>query len=160
MGERPGAHGLVEHGVLDAIELEPEEKEFRRGGGQALLGVAIELRADRIRGVAGIDQAGIGHEASEKVFERLVALHHLVEPFRCPLVPRHLIELAAIGGGERLALGLGPGEIALERLAVHAGIEMGEVPFGQGPEFGLHGAGTGGMVRGRDCLNGHGRRPA
>ena len=35
MGERPGAHGLVEHGVVDAIELEPEEKEFasrRRSG--------------------------------------------------------------------------------------------------------------------------------
>ena len=101
----------VEHRVVDAVELEPEEQKLARGRGQALLRVAIELRADRVRGVAGIDEARIGHEAAEQILHRLVALHGLAERLGCPLAPRDRIELAAIGLGERLALGLGPGEI-------------------------------------------------
>ena len=44
-------------------------------------------------------------------------------------------------GGEGFALGFGLGEIALELLAVHAGIEVGQVPFGQHAQFGLCRAG-------------------
>ena len=63
MAERGIGHGGLERGVVDAVELEREEQEMQRGGGDALLHVAVELGAHRIGGVAGIEQRGIGDRA-------------------------------------------------------------------------------------------------
>ena len=39
------------------VELEHEEQQMRRSGGDAVLHVAVELGARRIGGVAGMDQS-------------------------------------------------------------------------------------------------------
>ena len=79
MAERGIGHGGVERGIVDAVELEREEQQMQRGGGDALLHVAVEFGARRIGGVAGIDERGIGHEPAEQVLQRLVALDRLGE---------------------------------------------------------------------------------
>ena len=110
-------HRLVHDRVVDAVEFEPEEQKVARRSRQPLLRVAVELGAHRIRGVAGIDEPGIGHQAAEQILHGLVALHALRRaPMRRILAVGDRIELAAIGLRERLALGLGPGEVGLERL--------------------------------------------
>ena len=73
MAERRIGHGGFELGIVDAVELEREEQEMQRSGGDALLHVAIEFGDRRIGGVAGIAQRGIGHHPAERVVERLVA---------------------------------------------------------------------------------------
>ena len=79
MGERSPRHRAVDHRVVDPVEFQPEEQEFARGRGEPLLRVAIELRALRIGGVAGIDEARVGHQAAEQILDRLVAPHRLGE---------------------------------------------------------------------------------
>ena len=76
------------HRIVDAVELQAEEQEVARGGGEALLRVAVELRARRIGRVARIDEARIGHEAPEQILHRLVAPHGLPQGFRrAPATP-------------------------------------------------------------------------
>ena len=79
MAERGIGHRGVEHRVVDAVELEREEQQMRRGRGDALLHVAVEFRAHRIGGVAGVDEAGIGHEPADEIVDLLVALDRLGE---------------------------------------------------------------------------------
>ena len=140
-GERLRLHRRVEHRIVDAVELEGEEQELARGRGQPLLRVAVELGPLRIGGVARIDEAGIGHDPAEEVLDRLVAQHGGAERVCGVLASGEPVELAAVGLGEGLALGLGPGEVAREIRAVHGRVEVGEVPFGQGAELGWPGAG-------------------
>ena len=71
MAERGIAHGDVEHGVVDPVQLQRKEKQVRAGIGDLLLDVAIELRADGIAGVAGMEQAGIGDDPPEQLLQRL-----------------------------------------------------------------------------------------
>jgi hypothetical protein len=66
MGEGLLVHGLVHDLVVDAVEFEPEEQKLARRRRQALLGVAVELRPHRVGGVAGIDEARIGHDAPRR----------------------------------------------------------------------------------------------
>ena len=57
MAERGVAHRGFERRVIDAVELEREEQQMDRGGGDALLHVAVELGALGVGGIAGIDRA-------------------------------------------------------------------------------------------------------
>ena len=111
-GKRLRLHRGVEHRIVDAVELEGEEQELARGRGQALLRVAVELGPLRIGGVAGIDEAGIGHDPAEEILDRLVAQDGGAERMRGVLASGEPVERAAVGLGEGLALGLGPGEVA------------------------------------------------
>jgi hypothetical protein len=134
--ERLRPHGGFEHPVVDPVELEREEEELARRRGQALLGVAVELRALRIGGVAGIDETGIGHDPAEQILDRLIAHHRRAERRGGVVAPRHAVELAAIGLGKGLTFGLGAGEIAGEIRAVDCRVEVGQVPLGQAPKPG------------------------
>ena len=60
--------------VIEPVELEHEEQEMRRGGGDAVLHVAIELGARRIDRIAGMDEPRIGDQPADEIVERLVAL--------------------------------------------------------------------------------------
>ncbi len=73
MAERRIRHGGFEHRIIDPIELEREEQEVQRRGGDPLLHVAVELGAHRIGGVPGMHEAGIGDEPAEQIVQRLVA---------------------------------------------------------------------------------------
>ena len=74
VAERRIGHRRVELFIVDAVELEREEQQMQRGGRDAFLHVAVELRTDRIGRIAGIEQRGIGDEPAEPVVDRLVAL--------------------------------------------------------------------------------------
>ena len=63
VAERGIGHRGFELGVVDAVELEREEQQMRGGRRDALLHVAVELRARGIDGVAGMDEPGIGDRA-------------------------------------------------------------------------------------------------
>ena len=67
----------VDQRVVDPVEFEREEQQMRAGVGHLLLHVAVELGALRIGRVAGIDEAGIGDDAADQFFERLVVAQRL-----------------------------------------------------------------------------------
>ncbi len=132
MTERGVAHGGIERGIVDAVELEREEQQMHRSGGDALLQVAVELGALRIGGVAGIDQRGVGHQPAERVVERLVPLDRRGERRTSTLARRHLGELALIGLLEGLALVFAILQVPLQFRAFHAGIEVVRDPIPAG----------------------------
>ncbi len=109
---------------------------MRGGGRHALLHVAIEFRARRIDGVAGMDEPGIGAETSHQIVDRLVA------PYRGGERPAALCsagdfgKLAFIIGFESDAVGIDLAEIALDRRIVETGIKVVEIPFRQGARQG------------------------
>ena len=134
VAERGIRHRGFEFLVVDPVELEHEEQEMRGGGREALLHVAVKFRARRIDRVAGMDEPRIGGEPPEQVVEPLEALDRLREraPAARPLgEPRELaLEILL----ERDRIVVRPIEIALHRRVVDAGVEVGEVPLGQGAE--------------------------
>ena len=71
-GELRRLQRLRERRVVDAVQLQREEQELCRDGGQAILQVAIEFRAGGIGRVARIDQAGIAAEAAEDFLDALI----------------------------------------------------------------------------------------
>src|SRR5437879_5372724 len=66
-----------ERRILEPVQLEREEQQMQRGGGNLFLDVAIEFRARRIDRVAGMHEPRIGDDAAEQIVERLVALDRL-----------------------------------------------------------------------------------
>ena len=80
---------------------------MQRGGGDALLHVAVELGAQRIGGVAGIEQRGIGDQPAELVLQRLVALDRLGERAARALARGQRLQAALEGLLESDAFGVG-----------------------------------------------------
>ena len=75
MAEDGILHRLFEQIVVDAVQFEREEQKMQRDRSDALLHVAVEFRAHRIGGVAGINERRIGDDAAEQILHRLVAPH-------------------------------------------------------------------------------------
>jgi hypothetical protein len=70
-GERRILQRPFQHRIVETIQLQREEQELRRDGGQPVLKVAVEFGTGRIGGVAGIDQPGKTRQPP----------HHLLDPF-------------------------------------------------------------------------------
>ena len=134
MAERRIGHRLVQHGVVEPVEIEREEQQMQRGRGDALLHVAIELGDGRIGGVAGVEQTGIGDQPAEHVLDRLVAPHRLAERAAGVGARGDIGEPALVGLLELDALGLAAIEVALDLGRVHRRIKIGEIPFRQRTE--------------------------
>ena len=130
----------IERGVVDTIEFEREEQQVGGGRGDLVLGVAVEFGADWVGGVAGINEPGVAHDSAELVVDGFVTADGLEKAS----VPSERCEPALEVGGEDLAIGECGFDITLERRRVHAGVEMGEVPFRQIAEVGVEGRGFGG----------------
>ena len=129
MLERPRRQ-LGDERIVEPVQFEFEEQKIGRGGGDFFLRVAIKFHPRRIGRIAGIDEPGIGHDAPQKLFQRLVALDRLEQP-RAGGFFGERFELALIGGMEAFAVGLGLGEIVREGAQFHGGIKVFEVPFRQ-----------------------------
>ncbi len=56
-------HRALDHIIVNAIELEAEKQQVRRGRRQPFRDVAIEFRFRWIDAVAGMHEAGIGNRA-------------------------------------------------------------------------------------------------
>src|SRR5262249_48983617 len=74
-------------------------------------------------------------EPAQKIVERLVALDRLRERAPCAGPLRQACELAPKILLERDRILIRPIEIAFHRRVVDAGVEIGEIPFGQRAEF-------------------------
>ena len=116
MAEDGIVHRLFEQRVVDAVEFEREEQKMQRDRGDALLHVAVEFRAHRIGGVAGINERRIGDDAAEQILHRLVAPHGFGErgpagalrreiPRACPCSPsrRRCIRLSPRSRSRRMS---------------------------------------------------------
>jgi len=137
MAEHPIGHGGVEHRVVDAVELEFEEKQPRPRRGHALLHIAVKLGARRIDGVALVDQRRVGAEPPAEIADRLVAAHRFAERSAAVRRGREGGELALIGLFERDAVGIDAVEVALDRRIGEARVKVSEIPFRQRAEHGL-----------------------
>ena len=104
---------------------------MRAGVRHLLLDVAIELGALRVGRVAGIDQPGIGGDAADQFLQRLVFAQRLRRAGR----PRPVAASAASLPFQRLSnAAASRAARSMSRLQlgrIHAGIEVGEVPFRQ-----------------------------
>ena len=136
MAERGVGHGGVECGVVDAVELEGEEQHMQRSGGDAFLRVAVEFGANRVGGIAGVIQRRIGHDAAERVVERLIAFDRRGQRLAGIRPRRQHGELALELGLEGNTARLGILQVPFEFGAVEAGIEVAQVPFRQRAELG------------------------
>ena len=84
-----GVERRTDQRVVDQIELQREKQQMRAGVRHLLLDVAVKLGALRVGRVAGIDERGIGDDAADQLFQRLVFAQALAEPGRrCPWPPR------------------------------------------------------------------------
>ena len=136
MGEARVRHRGRELAVIEPVELEHEEQEMRRSGGNAVLHVAIEFGARRIDRIAGMDQARIGNDPADEIIERLITLDRSQERGPSLRTIGERRELALVGFLERQAFGVGAIEIAGNARIVEPGIEVGQVPFRQAGEAG------------------------
>jgi len=160
MPERRLLHGGFELGIVDTIELEHEKQKMRGGGGDALLHVGVEFCARGVDGVAGMDEAGIRNEPTEKIVERFVTLYSLGERGARRSSVGEPGKLALICLFESNAFRVGPIEITLHLRIIDAGIEVGQIPFRQRAETGcrsrldrtLRGAALGGRSRDKSNL--------
>ena len=134
MAERGIGQRRFELRVVDAVELELEEQQVRRGRGHPLLHVAIKLGARRIDRIALMDEHRIGAEPPHAIADRLIAPHRLGERGAALRRGGERRELALVGLLEGQAVGIGAIEVALDGGIVEAGIERAEVPFGQRAE--------------------------
>ena len=146
--ERPSGHRGVDRGVVDAVQLQGEEEEIRRGAGQPLAGVAVELGPRLVGGVAGIHEPRERHELAEQVLDPLVGPHRLGQTRGRVRPGGELGDPAGIGLGEAAALLLGASHVAGEVRIIEAGIEIREVPFRKMAEVG----GLRGGARGTHAL--------
>ena len=134
--QRVGVERLLDQLVVDQVQLQREEQQMRAGVRHLLLDVAIELGALRVRGVAGIDQPGIGRDAADQLLQRLEIAQCGAE-----LAGRAFFRFgrqrALPAALERLRIAPGALDVGLQLRRGHAGIEVGEVPFRQVAERGL-----------------------
>ena len=135
VAERRVAHRRVQQVVVDAVELEREEQQVQRGSGDAFLHVAVELGADRIGRIAGVEKRGIGDEPAEPVVDRLVLFDRFGQCASGALARRERGESPLEALLEGFAVAIALFEVGLDLRAVQTGIEIGQVPFGQFSEF-------------------------
>ncbi len=114
MAERGIGQSRIELRVVDAVELELEEQQVRRGRGHPLLHVAVELGARRIDRIALMDEHGIGAEPSHAIADRLIAPHSFGERGAALRRGHQFRELALVGLLEGQAVGIGAIEVALD----------------------------------------------
>ena len=117
------------------FELEREEQQLGRDGGDLLLDVAEEFLPRRVRRVGGVEQARIGDDAPHEVAQPLVFAHGLGER----LAPLPSIgergELAGIVCLHRLGGAFGGFKIGFERRRIGGAVEILEVPLRKRPEL-------------------------
>ena len=139
MAERGTGHRRFDQRIVDAVELEREEKKMRGRRRQPVLHIAVEFVARRIDSVAGMQEPGIGAQPPDKIVDRFIAAHRFGERFAGFRRARQLGELALVGLLEGDTVGVGAIEIALDQRIVQAGIEIVEIPLGQRPKPGFCG---------------------
>ena len=130
-------HRALDHGIVDAVELEPEEQQMYRSRRQPLGDVAIEFGNRRIDAVAGMNKAGIGAEPAGEIVDRLVAPDGLGEPASAIVAGDVFRELAFVVRFKGCAVGIHLLQIARDFGGVDTGIKIGEVPFRQFAGFGF-----------------------
>src|SRR6185369_12352542 len=97
--------------------------------------VTIELGANRVGRVAGVEERGIGDEPAEPVIDRLVLLDRFGQRASGALAGRKRRQPSLEPLLEGLAVAIALFEVGLDLRAVQTGIEVGQVPFGQFSEF-------------------------
>ena len=131
MGKLRRLHRALDHGIVDAVELQSKEQQMHRGGRQPLRDVAVELGDIRIDTVAGMDEAGIGAEPSGEIVDRLVAPDGLGEPAAAVVAGNAFRQPAFVVRLERGAVRIHLLQIARDFFGADSGIKVGQIPFGQ-----------------------------
>ena len=72
-GQRRRLQRARQHRVVDLVDLQLEEDQVGRDGGELLLDVAVEFRVLGIGRVRGIEQPRVGAELAQRIAQRLVA---------------------------------------------------------------------------------------
>ena len=114
--------------------------------GQPLLHVAVELRAHRIAGVAGIQEGRIGDQPAEQVVDRLIARTASARALPASDAAGHVRKPALIVLLEGGAVGLCLRKVAGDLRCIVARIEIGQIPLRQRPESRAGGAAAAGTL--------------
>ena len=122
--------------VVEPVQFEFEEQKIRRRVGDLFLRVAIEFHPRRVGRIAGVNQPGIGHDAPEQFFQRLVTLDGVQEASARSFFGERL-ELALVGGTETFAFRLRLDEVARESRRLHGRVKVFEIPLRQAAKIRL-----------------------
>src|SRR5262245_12027885 len=110
--ERPRGE-LADELVVETVEFKFEEQQIGGGRGYLFLRIAKKLCPLRVCRVFGIDESGIGHDAAQKLFQRLISLDRLKKASAGAL-PGQAVEFAFVGNVEAPAFKGRFGEIVGE----------------------------------------------
>ena len=122
-----------EVGILELVDLEPEEHQLGADIGQALRDVLREAPALGIGLVLRVVERGVGADTAHQVLQRLVASDGGAQRLAV-----HRGDLAFIVPGKGLGILRGTLEVGLEVGAGRAGIEVGELPGRQVAQHCVH----------------------
>ena len=137
MRQRCCVDGFFQQAVFNAVQFQREEQKLGGGVGDLFLRIAIKFGMGGIGRVARIDKSGIGHDATEQIFDGLIILDRRKQ-FGAGVRPGGDIgQLATPFVCKSGAIFGGPLEVARVGGAVHGRIEIGQIPFGQGAEGGV-----------------------
>ncbi len=126
-GQRRVGELGIHRRVVEAVQLEGKEDQVGRDGGDALGNGLVELAELGVSAVAAEQQRSERHEASQDFLDALV-VEQGVGHFGAGQVGEMTLEARLEGNGGAVGLG----EVALEFRAIEAGVEIRQVPFGQG----------------------------
>src|SRR5262249_28489616 len=128
-------HRGLELGIVDAVKLEREKEKMQRCRRNPLLDVAIELGADRIGRIAGIDKRRVRDQAPESVVDCFKALNGGSKgaPGTLAFCQFRQAPLEVLLEGR--AVGVRSIQVALELRAIEARIKVAQVPLRQRAEL-------------------------
>src|SRR5271154_6998165 len=135
MGEGRASCRRVEPGVVEAIQLQFEEKEISGDRRDLLLYVAVELGARGIARVARVKQRRVGHEPAHQVLQRLVGPHPLEQTLTRVRPACEPCQLSTTVSGERLRLVYCAKQVALEARGLRTLVKILELPLRQSAEI-------------------------
>ena len=106
-------HRMLDHAIVNAVELEREEQQMRRGRRQPLGDVAVKFRDRGIDAVAGMHETGIGTKSPCEIVDRFIASHGFREPLSAIFPCAMFRQLALVVRLKRDAIGIHLREVAL-----------------------------------------------
>jgi hypothetical protein len=129
--QRGVLHGGFKQTILNAIEFEYEEQQMRRCRRETILYVGVEFAARGVDRVARMDEPRIGDQTPHQVIERLIGFHRLRQRASGLRLAGQFRELAFVCLCEGETLRISAVQILLYLRVVHAGIQVGQIPFRQ-----------------------------
>jgi len=104
MAKRRIRHRRFQMRIVEPVDFQFEEQQRAGDVGDFFLRVAVKFGPRRVRGVAGIEQRGVGHQPTHQILQRFVGANDVEQFLAGVLALQQSGEPALVRGGENLGL--------------------------------------------------------